>query len=135
MARTRIRRGAALAVLWRTISSNRRPGAPGLVASLAAVPRLTGSVLGGRYDGMSRGRLAALAAAALYIVSPIDLVPELLPVIGVVDDLGVLAWLTGSVLLEADRFMEWEQDEAVARVHPEQDQSAEHPIVPGEVIR
>lgn len=36
--------------------------------------------------------------AFLYIVSPLDLIPDVIPVIGWLDDLGVLAWAAKQVL-------------------------------------
>ncbi|MCB1887113.1 MAG: DUF1232 domain-containing protein [Rhodocyclaceae bacterium] len=43
--------------------------------------------------------LPAVAALALYVVSPIDLIPEALPVIGIIDDLVliplVVSWIVG----------------------------------------
>lgn len=38
---------------------------------------------------LSRGRRAAIAAAAAYLISPIDAVPGIIPVIGQLDDLAV----------------------------------------------
>jgi uncharacterized membrane protein YkvA (DUF1232 family) len=39
-----------------------------------------------RDDRLSRARQAALVAAAVYLVSPIDLVPGFIPVVGQLDD-------------------------------------------------
>ena len=33
-----------------------------------------------------------LAAVALYLLSPVDLVPDVLPVLGQLDDLGIAVW-------------------------------------------
>ena len=55
-------------------------------------------------------------------MSPVDLVPELfVPLLGLVDDAFVLAWLAGTVLLETERYLAWEQDQ--------------HRVVPGQVVR
>jgi uncharacterized membrane protein YkvA (DUF1232 family) len=63
--------------------------------------------LRGEYDG--GGRLALMAAATLYVVSPVDLVPEtLLLAVGLVDDFVVITWLAGAVLSETERFLQWE---------------------------
>jgi uncharacterized membrane protein YkvA (DUF1232 family) len=74
----------------------------------------------GRYAGLTRVRLAAMALAVVYVVSPIDLVPELfVPLLGLVDDAFVIAWLAGTVLLETERFIERER----------------RPVVVGQVVR
>lgn len=40
-----------------------------------------------------KGRIAAMIIAAVYIVSPIDFIPDFLLPIGVADDAAVLGWL------------------------------------------
>ena len=51
-------------------------GPLGFAERIASIPRLALDVLIGRYDGMTRGRLFLMLAAAFYIVSPVDLLPE-----------------------------------------------------------
>jgi uncharacterized membrane protein YkvA (DUF1232 family) len=109
----RLGRKAALAALWTAFRSSRR-GGPTLGQRLAAIPRMIGATLTGRYDG--KGRLAAMVFAAGYIVSPIDLVPEaFLLLLGLVDDAAVAVWLAGAVLSETERFLEWERRRAYVR--------------------
>jgi uncharacterized membrane protein YkvA (DUF1232 family) len=68
---------------------------------------MTRASLRGEYDG--GGRLALMAAATVYVASPVDLVPELpLLVFGLVDDAVVVTWLAGAVLAETERFLRWE---------------------------
>jgi len=40
--------------------------------------------------------------ALLYIISPLDLIPDVIPVIGWLDDLGVLAWAARQVFFKRD---------------------------------
>lgn len=92
--------------MWRALLAGRRGGPP-LGRRLAALPRLVRATLRGEYDG--GGRLALMAVAAVYVLSPVDLVPEvLLLLIGVVDDVVVVSWLAGAVLAETERFLHWE---------------------------
>jgi len=99
-----MRRQAALLALARAF----KPGTPGLGQRLAALPRMIKASLSGQYDGGAR--LFAMAAAGLYIVSPIDLVPELfLTIFGLIDDVVVAGWLAGALLAETERFLEWER--------------------------
>lgn len=103
------RRVSAARALWSALSGTRRPGAPGVGRRLAALPRMLSAALGGRYPDLSRGRVALMAAAVLYLLSPVDLVPELVfLVVGLVDDALVVSWLAGTVLAETDRFLAWE---------------------------
>ncbi len=101
----RIGRKAALAALWSALFSR---GGPGLGRRLSALPRLLRDTLSGRYDG--KGRLAAMVLALLYIVSPVDLIPEaIFLVFGLADDAMVAVWLAGAVLAETERFLLWEK--------------------------
>lgn len=85
-----------------------KPGTPGFGRRLGALPRLIKATLTGRYDG--GGRLFLMALAGLYIVSPIDFVPELLfSFVGLIDDAFVATWLAGALLAETERFLEWER--------------------------
>jgi uncharacterized membrane protein YkvA (DUF1232 family) len=64
--------------------------------------------LRGEYDGGMR--ILLMAAASLYIISPLDAIPELFTAfIGLIDDAFVLTWLTGALLSETERFLEWER--------------------------
>lgn len=56
-------------------------------ALVGRVPRYARLALRlGRSDRLSRGRRAALIAGAAYLLSPIDLVPGIIPVAGQLDD-------------------------------------------------
>ncbi|WP_018156293.1 YkvA family protein [Demetria terragena] len=87
-----------------------QPGAPSLGMRMSAVPRMVKASVSGEYDGVSPLRVAALAAAAAYVVSPVDLLPEaLLSVVGLVDDAVVLAWFASALVSDTDAFLEWER--------------------------
>ncbi len=106
-------------------------GPSGLVARLTALPRLVRDVLTGRFTGVSRGRLALMALALLYIVSPIDLLPEaILTLPGLVDDVAVAGWLVAAVLGATSAYLTWEG----APPGGVQDFGADPRVVPGEVV-
>lgn len=109
-----VKKTSVLVALWRAFRDNRRPGVPGIRDRLSAVPRMAGATILGRYNGLTRGRLALMALAALYILSPIDLAPEtLLKVFGLADDAVVAFWLAGTTLGEAEHFLAWENTKVV----------------------
>jgi uncharacterized membrane protein YkvA (DUF1232 family) len=87
-----------------------RPGSPSLMERLSAVPRMIRATRSGEYTGISQGRLALLAAAVGYVVSPIDLMPEgLLLVFGLADDAMVVSWIAATLVRETESFLEWER--------------------------
>jgi uncharacterized membrane protein YkvA (DUF1232 family) len=107
---------AAARALWRVVRSGRQPGAPSVRERFRALPRLVGSAARGSYPGLSRGRLAMFAAVVVYIVSPVDVMPELLlTVFGLGDDTVAALWLAGSFVDETERFLRWERAKDIAR--------------------
>ncbi|MDI1460424.1 YkvA family protein [Catellatospora sp. KI3] len=105
MGRT-LRRTAAFTALWKAVVTGSGSNAS-LGRRLGAMPRMLAATLRGRYDGF--GRLALISAATLYVVSPVDVVPEaFLLVFGLVDDMIVVGWIAGALLSETDRFLAWE---------------------------
>src|ERR1044071_4784305 len=98
---------------WTALLRVFKPGTPGLGKRLAAIPRMIAATMRGEYDG--KGRLAMMALAGVYIVSPIDLVPELvLFVLGLVDDAAVAVYFAGALMDETERFLEWERRRATS---------------------
>lgn len=45
-----------------------------------------------------------LAAAVIYVVSPVDAIPDVIPVIGWLDDIGVLGLMISWLMRELDAF-------------------------------
>jgi len=106
-ARSRLLLARSFAAALRSAT---RPGAPSMGERFSALPRLLRAVRSGQYGGMTTGRLAMMAAAAAYIVSPVDLMPEgFLAVFGLADDAMVLSWLAATVLTETESFLAWEK--------------------------
>lgn len=121
-----LKRAAALEALWTAVSRRRSPSGRSLHEQVAAAPRMVAMSLSGRYPGLSRGRLGLMVLALAYVVSPVDLVPEVaLLLVGLTDDAVVLAWLAGALLSEVDAFLDWERGGARA---------ATPDVVPGEVV-
>lgn len=88
-----------------------RSGGPAVGTRLTSVPRLVMATVKGTYPGASRGRVLAIVGALLYVVSPVDLVPELvLPLVGLGDDAVVIAWIVTSLVNETESFLRWESD-------------------------
>lgn len=81
-----------------------------LWSDLPLLARLLKAWKGGSYRGLSMRTIVSLAAALLYIVSPIDLMPDFIPGIGLIDDAAVLALLLHSIAQDLAAFRVWEQN-------------------------
>lgn len=109
-ARTGSRRSAVMG-LFRAFRISRRPDGPSLGQHLNAVPRMARATLLGKYPALTRGKLGLMTLAAIYIVVPFDLAPEMvLSIFGVADDAVVGLWLAGTLINETDQFLTWERE-------------------------
>lgn len=48
------------------------------------------------------------ALVLVYLISPLDIIPDWIPVIGVLDDLALLALAMPMLITEAEKFVAWE---------------------------
>ncbi|MGW6282503.1 YkvA family protein [Kribbella sp. NPDC055071] len=62
-----------------------------------ALPALLREVRQGTYAGLPKNRPFIWVLALVYLISPIDILPDVLPLIGITDDAGVAVWLLTSV--------------------------------------
>ncbi|MDI2027884.1 DUF1232 domain-containing protein [Saccharopolyspora sp. TS4A08] len=83
-----------------------RAGAAGSpLARLRAVPAMLGSTARGRNPQLPRYQLLLWLIAVVYLVSPIDFIPEFLPLLGIGDDIGVGSWLLTSLYAESGNYL------------------------------
>jgi uncharacterized membrane protein YkvA (DUF1232 family) len=80
-----------------------------LWADLPLLVRLLKAWKDGSYRGLSGRTMAWLVAAVIYVVSPIDFMPDFIPGIGLIDDAAVLAFLLHSMAQDLAAFRAWEQ--------------------------
>jgi uncharacterized membrane protein YkvA (DUF1232 family) len=125
---SRRRRTAAMSAAAAAMSE----GPLGFGQRVASVPALVRDTLSGRYDGLGKGRLALVVVALLYIVSPVDLVPEaLLTIPGLLDDAAVAAWLIATFMGATTAYRAW----AGGALAPDAPATPTEPrVVAGEVV-
>lgn len=63
---------------------------------------------------LSKSTLAIIIGALLYVISPIDLVPDVIPVLGLIDDVAILAAATKAIANEIKRYKEWKENSSSA---------------------
>lgn len=76
---------------------------------LQSLCRLINSWLRGKYTVVPWRTIVLSIGAIIYFVNPLDLIPDLLPVVGFLDDAGVLAFVLQSIRKDIDRFLDWEK--------------------------
>ena len=70
---------------------------------------MIGAWASGKYSVVPWKSLLLAIAAVLYFVNPFDLVPDFLPLTGLVDDVAVLAFVLKSLQKDLARFRDWQQ--------------------------
>lgn len=85
-----------------------------LFGTALTLVRLVRSYITGDYRHIETSTIVSALGVLLYVVSPIDLVPDFIPVLGFLDDLSLVSWFIGKFHGELIRFREWEQTSAVA---------------------
>jgi uncharacterized membrane protein YkvA (DUF1232 family) len=75
---------------------------------LMAMIRLIRDYHRAEYRDISETNLQIIIAAILYFVSPFDVIPDWVPVLGHIDDAFVISLALKSVRLDLDTFMAWE---------------------------
>ena len=59
------------------------------------------------YTDVPVGTIVAIVCALLYVLSPFDLIPDFLPVIGYLDDAGVVTLCVKSVKYDLEKYKEF----------------------------
>jgi uncharacterized membrane protein YkvA (DUF1232 family) len=79
-----------------------------LFAVALTLVRMVRSYITGDYREISASTIISGLAVLLYVLSPIDLVPDFIPVVGFLDDLSLISWFVGKFHVELVRYRDWE---------------------------
>jgi Protein of unknown function (DUF1232) len=85
------------------LGRGRRRTAGGRVVRGRVVARSGGPQVAGRQYRTSKGKIIAMIIAVVYIVSPIDIIPDFLLPFGVIDDATAFGWLLFAIGQEFSR--------------------------------
>lgn len=61
----------------------------------------------GTYRSVEGKNIVIILAGMIYFLSPIDLIPDILPVIGFADDIALITFIYNSVSEELEKFEMW----------------------------
>ena len=83
-----------------------------ILADLKIIIRLVKAWLAGEYKDIALKSILILIGAILYFLNPFDAIPDALPGIGYLDDVGVVAWVLKTLKDEIEKFRVWESARA-----------------------
>ncbi|MFN8355704.1 MAG: YkvA family protein [Spirosomataceae bacterium] len=78
---------------------------------LLVLGRLLKAYISGEYRVIPWKSLIKIIAGLIYFVSPIDVIPDIIPVLGFTDDVTLILWIFKSIQEDIDDFLAWERGE------------------------
>ena len=61
-------------------------------------------IFNGKYKDYDKSTIVIIIAVLIYLVAPADLVPDFIPLAGLVDDVAVISWALNEVKAELDKY-------------------------------
>ncbi len=77
--------------------------------SLTLFNRFIQAVVSGKYKNVNSETVLQIVAVLIYFINPADIIPDIIPVSGFIDDFTILLWVYKSVKSELDQFQNWEK--------------------------
>lgn len=71
--------------------------------------RMVKAQISGEYREFPWRTLAMIVGALIYFVTPLDMIPDVIPVLGLTDDISIVYWIYKSVQEDIEQFEEWER--------------------------
>lgn len=70
----------------------------------------------GEYRAVPFRSMATIVGVLVYFISPLDIIPDVLPLIGIADDVALVVWLFNVLENEIAKFSEWEKQTKTIKV-------------------
>lgn len=84
-----------------------------LFKQITMLVRIVRAHMRGEFNDLSWKKLLMATAAIVYLVYVVDAVPDFLPIIGLMDDAGVISWVVSSLQKELGQFFNRKGDKVV----------------------
>ncbi|MFY7828214.1 MAG: YkvA family protein [Flectobacillus sp.] len=82
-----------------------------LTDKLTTLSRMVKAYVSGQYRIVPWPTILKIVAVLIYFVSPLDVIPDILPIIGLTDDLAIVLWLFRALQEDIENFEAWERNQ------------------------
>ena len=90
------------------ISSDKKTSAK-LNDSIRLFIRIINAYTSKEYTYIPWKTICLIVAGLIYFIYPVDLIPDFIPVSGLIDDIALIAWIYESIQDDIQNFLEWEK--------------------------
>ena len=90
------------------ISSDKKTSAK-LNDSLRLFIRIINAYTSKEYTYVPWKTICLIVAGLIYFIYPVDLIPDFIPVSGLIDDVALIAWIYESIQDDIEKFLVWEK--------------------------
>jgi uncharacterized membrane protein YkvA (DUF1232 family) len=77
---------------------------------LHTMVRMVKAYVRGDYKEIPWKSIVLVTAGLIYFVNPFDVVPDFIPVVGMLDDAALILWIFATIAKDMEAFEEWEED-------------------------
>ncbi len=81
----------------------------GFSEKIYVMVRMVRAQISGEYREFPWRTLSMIVGALVYFVTPLDLIPDLIPMLGLTDDISIVYWIYRSVQGDIEKFESWEK--------------------------
>jgi uncharacterized membrane protein YkvA (DUF1232 family) len=97
-------------VLAKSQQKGFREGMAEAQGQIQLLVRLIRAYASGEYRRLPWKSLLSVVGVLIYFVSPIDLIPDFLPIVGLTDDLALVFWLFRTLSDDLTDYSQWEKE-------------------------
>lgn len=83
------------------------------LADIAIMASLIRAYAKKQYTEVSAATIALAIAAVIYVVMPLDLIPDAIPVVGYLDDAGAIVLVLAMIDSDLQKYVEWQREQGL----------------------
>ena len=88
----------------------------GFIQKIKTLSRMAKAFKAREYKEFPWKSIVLIIAGLIYFLSPIDFIPDILPILGFSDDAAIVFWIFNSLENEINKFIQWEQSKITIKI-------------------